>query len=68
MNGGQTVLPQAHATHTKQEAQACDVLNLFVGMVHIQQGEMVSINVCKPHLGLICLLSGLSWTHKYLRN
>ena len=61
MNGGQTFYPK-HTLHKLY------VLTLFVGMVHIQQGEVVSINVCKPHLGLICLLSGLSWTHKYLRN
>ena len=50
------------------EVQVREVLTPFVGMVHIQKGEMVSINVCKPHLGLICLLPSLSWTHKYLRN
>ena len=44
MNGGQTVLSQAHGTQT----QDVHVLTLFVGMVHIQQGEVVSINVCKP--------------------
>lgn len=43
-------------------------LTLFKSVVHIQQSEMIPIDVCKPHLGLVCLLLGFSWTYKYLRN
>lgn len=34
-------------------------LTLFVGVVDVEQCEVVSINVSKPHLGLIRLLLGL---------
>ena len=41
MNGRQTF----YLKYTLHKLYVCDVLTLFVGVVHIQQGEVVSINV-----------------------
>ena len=44
------------------------VRTLFIGMVDIQQGDVIAINMSKPHLGLICFLLLLSRPDKHLRN
>ena len=43
-------------------------LTLFVCVVGIQQCEVVSVNVGKSHLRLICLLLGLIRTNEDLWN
>ena len=43
-------------------------LTLLISMVDIEQGKVVTIDVSKPHLGLICLLPCIRGTHEYLWN
>lgn len=42
------------------------VRTLFEGVVDVEQGEVVSVDVGKPHLGLISRLLGLGGAHKAL--
>lgn len=42
------------------------VLTLFEGVIDIEQCQMVSIDVSKPHLGLICRLLSLRGADKTL--
>ena len=37
-------------------------------MIDVEKCEMVSIDVSKSHLCLVCLLFGLSWSNKDLGN
>ena len=41
-------------------------LTLFIGMVDIEQGEVVTVDVGKPHLSLVCLLPDVGGTNKNL--
>lgn len=42
------------------------VLTLFEGVIDVKQCQMVSIDVSKPHLGLICRLLSLRGADKTL--
>lgn len=50
----------------KVSINVCVVHTLFEGVVNVEQGEVVSVDVGKPHLGLISRLLGLGGTHKAL--
>lgn len=41
-------------------------LTLFEGVVDIEQRQVVSVNVSKPHLGLVCCLLSLRGPDKTL--
>lgn len=43
------------------------LLTLLKCMVDIEKCQVVSINVCEPHLGLIRSLLGVTRPHKALR-
>lgn len=42
------------------------MLTLFEGVIDVQQRQVVSVNVSKPHLGLVCCLLSLRRTDKTL--
>lgn len=67
-----TVIPKSLSKERKQKKNICvrslGVLTLLEGMVDIQKGQVVSIHVGKPHLGLVCSLLGLGGSHKTLRH
>lgn len=44
----------------------CVVHTLFESVVNIEQCEVVSVDVGKPHLGLVSRLLGLGGAHKAL--
>ena len=54
VGGGETVL--------------CDRLTLLVCMVDIEEGDVISVDVSKPHLGLVRLLLLVPWSDEHLRN
>jgi len=48
--------------------QAEDVLTLFESVVDVEQGQVITIDVSEPHLGLVCLFLHFSGPHEALRN
>lgn len=42
------------------------MLTLFEGVIDVEQRQVVSVNVSKPHLGLVCCLLSLRRTDKTL--
>lgn len=42
------------------------MLTLLEGVVDVEKGQMVTINMCESHLGLIRLLLHLVWSYKAL--
>ena len=52
-------------THTHSLTHS---LTLFVGVIHIEQCQVVAVDVSKPHLGLVGLLLGLVGSHEDLRH
>lgn len=42
------------------------ILTLFEGVIDVEQRQVVSVNVRKPHLGLVCCLLSLRGADKTL--